>query len=318
MSFLNWQAHINFAGEREILTNAIEIAFTPLNAQQCELGEGPVWDAARGALWYCDILAGTVYRHSLATGAIARWTFPSEVGSLGLAMSGRLVVALRHTVGLFDPDTGAFEAIAEIEADRGRETRLNDGKVGPDGAFWVGTMDDRGLPQREALGSLYRVTPDGRVEKKSDGIIVSNGLAWSADGRTMFHSDSTGAWLDRWDFDPASGSISGRKRIATFDNATGRPDGGATDADGFYWSAGISAQRLNRIDRDGNIAATCPVPVGAPTMPCFGGPDLRTLFVTNLRRGRAEELLARYPLSGLVIAGASPVAGAPVGLFRDR
>ena len=294
------------------------IDFRALNDVRCELGEGPVFDAGRNAFWYCDILARAIHRHDLASGATRSFAFPSEVGSLGLCRSGRLIVALRHTVGLFDPDSEHFDEIAHIEMERGADTRLNDGKVGPDGAFWVGTMDDRGLPAREPIGALYRVTAGGTVERKVDGVAVSNGLAWSPDGRTMFHSDSAGPWLDRWDFDPATGMIGNRTRIATLDNDTGRPDGAAMDADGFYWSAGVSAARLNRIDRDGRIVASYPVPVAAPTMPCFGGPDMRTLFVTSLRIGRAPELLEKYPLTGVTIVGESPVAGAPVGLFADR
>jgi len=134
----------------------------------------------------------------------------------------------------------------------------------------------------------------------------------------MFHSDSRAGWLDRWNFDATSGNISNRKRIADLDDATGRPDGGATDVAGNYWSAGISAQRLNVFAPDGRLIENHPVPVGAPTMPCFGGPDMKTLFVTSLRTGRAPELLARYPLTGITIVGTSPVAGSPVSRFRDR
>ncbi len=150
-----------------------------------------------------------------------------------------------------------------------------------------------------------------------EGIVVSNGLAFSPDGRTMFHADSRGPWIDRWDFEPSSGAIGNRQRIATLDEATGRPDGGATDVEGCYWSAGISAQVLNRFDRDGNLLARYPVPAAAPTMPCFGGADMRDLFVTNLTGGRPAELLARYPHSGLTLKGRAPVAGAPVSLFAD-
>jgi sugar lactone lactonase YvrE len=226
-------------------------------------------------------------------------------------------VALRHEVGIFDPDSGDFRRLASIEAERGSDTRLNDGKVGPDGAFWVGTMDDRERPDKEPIGSLYRVTADGKVERKIEGVIVSNGLAFSPDGRTMFHSDSRAKWIDRWSLDPATGAISDRKRIADLDDATGRPDGGATDAEGFYWSAGVSAARLNRFSPEGKLVMTIPVPVAAPTMPCFGGAGLRTLYVTSLRVGRSDEMLARYPLTGIVIAAASPIAGSRVGRFRD-
>jgi sugar lactone lactonase YvrE len=293
------------------------LTFSPINDVQCDLGEGPVYDARRNALWYCDIVRREVHGMELGSGRARRFAFPSEVGSLGLARSGRLVVALRHTVVLFDPDTQKSEEVATIEAERGADTRLNDGKVGPDGAFWVGTMDDRGKPTREPLGSLYRVTPAGTVERKVPDLMVSNGLAWSSDGRTMFHSDSSGPWLDRWDFDPVTGAITNRTRIAELNEATGRPDGGAADAEGFYWSAGISAQRLNRFDRNGRLLESYPVPVAAPTMPCFGGPDLKTLFVTSLRVGRSPDLLAKYPLTGRVIAAQSPVAVAAVAAFAD-
>jgi sugar lactone lactonase YvrE len=295
----------------------MQIDFAPVNDVRCSLGEGPVWDERRQALFYCDIVERKLLCHDAATAKVRTWSFGSEVCSLGVAGSGRLVVALRDEVGLFDPDSGEFTSIAVIGRDN-PETRLNDGKVGPDGAFWVGSMDERAHdPGRPLIGVLYRVDPTGKVEARVDGLKVSNGLAWSPDGRTMFHSDSRGPWIDRWDFDPATGEISNRTRIATLDDATGRPDGGATDIEGFYWSAGVSAGRLNRFAPDGKLAAFFPLPVGAPTMPCFGGPKLTTLFVTSLRHGRAPEMLERFPLTGTLVAGASPVAGAPVSRFKD-
>jgi sugar lactone lactonase YvrE len=287
---------------------------SPLGAVRCALGESPVYDARRDALWFCDVVGQTLHRIDLATGAHRFYPFDSEVCSLGIAISGRIVVALRKVVGLFDPDNGSFAVIAEIEADR-PQTRLNDGKVGPDGAFFVGTIDDR--PERSPIGTLYRIDAAGRVEAKVTGLLTSNGLAFSPDGRTMFHSDTRGGWIDRWRFDPASGAISERSRFANLDDASGRPDGGATDAEGGYWSAGITAARLNRFAADGRLVAVYALPVAAPTMPCFGGKDLRRLFVTSARAGRPEEALTRYPLSGATLAGTSPVAGAPVGLFRD-
>ncbi len=294
------------------------IDFQPLNDVRADLGESPVFDRRRNVLWFADITRCVLHRTDLATGTHTQRLFPSEVGSLGLAASGRLVVALRHTVGLFDPNTDSFRAIAAIEAEQGASTRLNDGKVGPDGAFWVGSMDDRDRPDKQPIGALYRVTADGAVEKKVEGLVISNGLAFSPDGRSMFHSDSRARWLDRWDLEPATGAISNRTRIAAPDDAMGRPDGGATDAEGYYWSAGISAQRLNRYAPDGRLVETHAVPVGAPTMPCFGGADMKTLFVTSLRSGRPAELLARFPLTGITVVGTAQVAGADVGVFADR
>lgn len=292
--------------------------FQPLNDVRCETGEGPTWDDRAQALFHVDIPARTVYRIDAASRTTQKWVFPSEVGSIGLADSGRLVVAVRHAVGLFDTADGKWTALAQIEPERVRTTRTNDGKVGPDGAFWVGTMDDRDDVPKEPIGALYRVTADGKIEKKIEGVVISNGLAWSPDGRTMYHTDARAGWIDRWDFDPASGKIGGRKRIATMDNEGGRPDGGAADADGNYWSAGVSAHCLNKFAPDGKLLDKVQVPVAAPTMPCFGGADMRTLYVTSLRVGRTPESLAQYPLTGVTVFARAPVAGAPVTRFRDR
>jgi sugar lactone lactonase YvrE len=294
------------------------IEFKPLIDARFQLGEGPVYDDRRGALWFCDIVGRALHRISLGSLELGTWTFPSEVCSIGLAESGRVIVALRDEVGTFEPDSGAYARIAQITLNSS-EARLNDGKVGPDGAFWVGSMVRSGSRSGVPAGALYRVDADGKVERKVDGIATSNGLAFSPDGSLMFHTDTHApAWIDRWKIDKASGAISERKRIATPDDTIGRPDGGATDAEGCYWSAGITAARLNRFSADGDLLESHPVPVGAPTMPCFGGEGLATLFVTSLRDGRPPELLERYPLTGSVLVAKSPVAGSPVSRFRDE
>lgn len=288
--------------------------FTVVADVACGVGESPVYDETTRQLYFVDIPGCLVYAVDLPTGQRRSWRFESAVGSLGLAASGRLVVALRDRVILFDPRTGERQELCTVEADR-PETRLNDGRVGPDGAFWVGTMDDR--PERQPIAALYRVDPSGRVERKVEGLTVSNGLAWTADGATMFHTDSRGPWIDRWRFDPQTGAMSDRTRIATLDEATGRPDGGSCDAEGFYWSAGVSAGRLNRFSADGQLVESFPVPVPSPTMPCFGGPGYRTLYLTSLRGAHPPELLDHVPRSGSLLAAAAPVAGFPAWRFRD-
>lgn len=281
---------------------------------RCRIGESPVYDERTGRLYFVDIAGRTAYAFDAASRGLVSWTFESEVCSLGLAASGALVIALRDSVILFDTASGKRVELCRIEADN-PETRLNDGKVGPDGAFWVGSMHDR--PEKRPVAALYRVDPSGRVERKIDGLITSNGLAWTADGDLMFHTDTRGPWIDRWRFDRNTGAISGRTRLATLDDTTGRPDGGACDAAGFYWSAGVSAGRLNRFGSDGSIVASFPLPVPAPTMPCFGGPDFRTLYLTNLTEGRAADVLAAAPAAGALLAAESEVAGFPSWRFLD-
>jgi sugar lactone lactonase YvrE len=111
--------------------------------------------------------------------------------------------------------------------------------------------------------------------------------------------------------------MSGRARFAEPDDATGRPDGGTCDAEGFYWSAGVSAGRLNRFGPDGRLIQSQTVPAAAPTMPCFGGADFRTLYLTSLREGRPAEEIERAPLSGSVFSAEAPVAGVAPWRFLD-
>jgi sugar lactone lactonase YvrE len=290
--------------------------FTCLVDLKCRIGESPVYDERTNVLYFVDILDRTVYRLDVASNDLMSWNFESEVGSIGLAASGRIVVALRHSVILFDPASEAKQEVCRIEEEQAEKTRLNDGRVGPDGAFFVGSMDDRNAKQ--TVGVLYRVDPSGRVERKVEGLQVSNGLAWTANGEVMFHSDSRGPWIDRWRFDRQTGAMSDRTRFATLsDVATGRPDGGSCDAEGYYWSAGVSAGRINRFAPDGRLVEHYDVPVVAPTMPVFGGKDFRTLYLTSLREGRDEELLAKAPLTGSLLAAPAAVAGFPSWRFLD-
>ncbi|HEV7346471.1 MAG TPA: SMP-30/gluconolactonase/LRE family protein [Devosia sp.] len=276
---------------------------TVVVAERFGVGESPVWDAARQRLLWCDIPAGVIHALDLASGERARWSFGEPVPSFGLAQQGRLVVALRNGVVLFDPQTGARETVARVEHAK-PEMRLNDGKVGPDGAFWVGSMDADG-----DAAKLYRIGLDGSVRVIADSISISNGLAWNAEGTRLYHSDSRGGvWLDCHDFDARTGAVSNRRRLREHDEAIGRLDGGACDVDGTYWSAGPSAGRINRLSPDGELLGHVDVPLAHPTMPCFGGPDLRTVFVTSLD---SKEDAGRDG----IISFRAEVPGVPVAVF---
>lgn len=278
---------------------------------RCSVAESPVWDAANRRLLFCDINGKRINALSVDGGARESWEFPEVVGSFGLCRSGRLVVAQRHHVILYDPRTGGLTALTK-KIDEPATNRLNDGKVGPDGAFWVGSMDENS--PRQKIGALYRVTADGTMTKEADGIAVSNGLAWSPDGRTMYHSDSTAGIIEAWDFDPSTGSRGRHRIIATLKNEDGRPDGGATDMDGNYWSAGPSAGCLNCLSPDGKLLRKWPFPVPGPTMPCFAE---GYLYVTSLREGKSPEVLAAHPTLGGLFRAKAPGIGAPVGVFAD-
>lgn len=258
----------------------MSITITRLVEPDYRLGECPTWDDRNNRLLWTDILGRTIQSMDWETRAITSWTFDNEVGSFGLAEDGRLIVAVWDKILLFDPETGEKTVLAEVETDL-PQTRLNDGKVGPDGAFWVGTMDTSS--PREPIGGLYRVDGNGDVAQIRDGLKVSNGLAWSPDGTILYHADSSPGWIEAYVFDPATGAIGAKMLFAQQTDETGRPDGATVDRDGNYWSAGVSAGLLNCLAPDGSLQQAIRMPCPKPTMPCFCGPDLDQLVVTSLK-----------------------------------
>lgn len=281
---------------------------------RAELGESPVWDAETGCLLWADLYAPAIESWRLADGHRQRWVLPETLGSFGRCDDGRLVVAMRSGIHLFEAASRALEFLCCPPGEPLAGTRFNDGKVGPDGRLLVGTMDEQ--CRSRPLGSLYSVSRSGETTRLHQGFIVANGLAWSADGRRLYFSDTRRDTLYVADYCLESGNMGAPRVLAVTDPAVhGRPDGGATDVAGGYWSAGVFGGVLNYWDDRGRLARQVSLPCTGPTMPCFGGPDMKTLFVTTLRKGLSEADLAAFPLSGSVLALEVEVPGVPVSTF---
>ena len=290
-----------------------DVTFRCVHDGRNALGESPVWSEDEQALYWIDCLAPAIYRLDAATGDIRTWPMPVAMGSLGLREGGGAVVALKSGFHLFDFESGALTFITDPEPDK-PDTRLNDGKVGPDGRFWAGSMDER--PDKEPVAALYRLDGDGTCERMVEGLVISNGLAWSPDGGTLYHSDSRLQFIHAYDYDPTTGIIDHRRVIAEPSDTLGRPDGAAVDAEGRYWSCAVSAGRINRFWPDGRLDGWIEVPVPAPTMCCFAGPELKTLYVTSKRFGLSEEELAANPKSGGLFSADVGVPGVPIEKFK--
>lgn len=270
------------------------------------VGESVFWAEDEQALFWEDIMAPAIFRWVPATGEMSTWPMPEPVGAFGRRASGGIIVGLKSGVYFFDPTNGDLTFIVNPEPDR-PTNRLNDGKVSPEGRFWIGSMFNVPGTEFQPTGALYRIDPDGSCHKMLDGLIASNGLAWSPDGRRMYHSDSRGKYIKTYDYDPETGSISNGFVIARPGEEDGRPDGASMDIEGCYWSAGVSAGCINRYTPDGTLITKIQVPTPSPTMVCFGGPDQRTLYITSHRE--RTELLDSFPTAGGVFAVEVDVPG---------
>ena len=278
-------------------------------------GESPVWCERTARLYWVDVQEPALHRLDPETGLDESWIMPAWIGCLALgggAAEGSVLVALRTGAYRFELDTGALSLVAPAPYDP-RRFFLNDGKCDRVGRFWVGPMRHSLLPQvgepGAAKGPLWRLDDD-RLVASGKELALSNGLAWSPDGRTMYHSHTEAGEIYAWDYDAAAGEMSCGRLFAKVEGPPG-PDGAAVDRDGFYWSAINGQGKVIRFDPGGRVERELGVPFKFPTMVAFGGPDLRTVFVTSGRWAIAEKDAADYPLDGGIIALEAPVPGLP-------
>lgn len=285
-----------------------------LNAPPCQLGESPFWHPGERRLYWCDITGRALHRHDPATGEHTAWHFDSEPGCCAPLPGGQLLVALRDGLVRFDPASGRHKPLVKAPYDRAQQ-RFNDGKADASGAFWVGTLHE---PRDAPRAALYRYA-DGELERMGGGVTVSNGLAFSPDGRRMYWSDTTAHTIYGLDLDLATGQAGARRVFARFADKLearqagqrygGRPDGAAVDAEGCYWVAMYEGARLLRLSPDGALLQELALPVTRPTMPTFGDDDLRTLYVTSAASQAGDPA---EPLAGCVLRLRCDVPGLPV------
>ena len=274
------------------------------------LGEGPLWDVARQALWWVDIKGGRLHRFRPADGARASWTTgDAGLSCLALDAAGGLVGTARRgwvRVG-FQGDALVLAPLAAPGALPPR-ARFNDGKVAPDGAMWAGTMDD---DEAEAVGDWWRLDASGALRGLGGGFMVTNGPAFDAARGRTYLTDSAARVIyagDGWD----AAAVAGRRPWRAFEAAEGYPDGMTVDAEGRLWVAFWDGACVRALDpEDGRVLRQVELPARRPTSVAFGGPDLDVLFVTSAAVGLespGEADGGLFAVTGLGVRGLPPTA----------
>lgn len=253
---------------------------------QDHVGEGVLWHAGHDAVYWTDINRFLIHRFTPADQGIVTWCFDEPVTALILTDQDEvLTVALGSRVIFWEP-------ASDLRRDQGfcldgwPHVRLNDARADPRGSLWAGSMRNniklRGSPG-EAGGTdgvLHRIDPDGTVTVHRRGIGIANTIAWSPNGRHFYFGDSLADIIWVYDVDPVSGAIyNERPFLKEFHR--GIPDGSAVDADGYLWNCRFYGGCIVRVAPDGRIDRVIDMPVRNITTCTFGGPDLKTLYITT-------------------------------------
>ncbi len=273
-----------------------------------ELGEGPVWSAAEQALWFVDIKRCKLHRYDPASDETRSWTAPAQPGFLAPAAGGGFVVGLKTGLTRFEPTTGVFTPFLAVEPDR-PQNRLNDGIADQFGRLWFGSMDDG---ERQSSGRIFGWDKQHGLRCWADGIAITNGPVLSPDGNHFYFTDTLARTIFQCRVGP-DGALGERRVFAQFTAADGYPDGSCVDAEGCLWVAFWGGWGLLRLSPTGERLEQIKLPVAQVTKAAFGGPDLRTLYVTSARKGLSAAALAEQPLAGGLFAIAVDVPGMTSG-----
>jgi sugar lactone lactonase YvrE len=278
-----------------------------------QLAEGPVWDAARDRLLWVDIYGGTVHEGALdGTRVVERRILHHSdgmVGAVAVAADGTLLVAEQETLVALAVDGGREEVARVVPP--GEDRRTNDGGTDPAGRFVIGTLSLGGSTGHEVLA---RLEDDRSLTTLDDDLGLSNGLAWSGDGRRFYSTDTDRQTVFVRDYDVETGAVGERRTHLRLDE--GHPDGCAMDAEDHLWVAVFGLGQVRRYAPDGAHVATVEVPAPHTTSVAFAGQDLRTLVVTTGSVELSEEERRTHPLSGHLFTVRTDVPGQPAPLWR--
>ena len=261
------------------------------------LGESPVWDPQNATLYWVDGVSRLIRMHDTIAGTFRQIEVPSMIGSIGLALDGKLVAGLADGIYLVDIASGDCTPLYKLPRPSDR-IRFNDGKVDRQGRFLCGSMG----VYAEASGELIRVDSSGKADVLANGIRIANSLCFSPDGATMYFSDSLDRKVRAYAYDKEEGALD-RPRIhvdtAEFDSG---PDGATVDSEGCIWVALVQAGKIGRFTPEGKLDCLIEAPTDMPTCMSFGGPDLTTLYLTSIKDSGSGRAISRHPHGGALYA----------------
>jgi len=273
------------------------------------LVEGPTWINDKGLL-FSDVIKGGVYLLDHLNNVLPIVEHRRGIGGIAIHQENGLIVGGRNIAyKSFTGDKTTILLSNDVTEDA---LGFNDLTTDSKGRVYVGSVafkvfsDDVMIP-----GHLHMIDVDGSVRTISDGVMLTNGLGFSPDGRTLYHADARDAVVRQYEVSP-DGNVSDWKPFVQANN--GHPDGLAVAEDGSVWIAMAYGSRVDVFESNGALRESLPVPLPMVTSVCFGGPDLKDLYVVTGSRGGPSDICGtifrmRVDVRGLPISQAKVSLG---------
>jgi sugar lactone lactonase YvrE len=277
---------------------------------RCDLAEGPFWHDEH--LWWVDIEKGCLHAADAQGNLTKSISFGQRIGAAVPAGHSYFLVALEREIARLNLESGDLQTVA-CPDNLPEGSRFNDGKCDARGRWLIGTLS---MPGHRETSALYSLGPDSSLRRLRGAVSISNGLAWSAGGETLYYVDTPTRCVVAYDYDLDSGSIS-RERVALrFSEKEGWPDGMTIDREGRLWIGFWDGSAVRCYHpQTGICEATVPMPCGRATSCCFGGAELNLLFITTARVGLDEKALREQPLAGSIFVCEPGTSGHPTARF---
>lgn len=284
----------------------------PLFDFRAEHGEGPIWDPVEGNLYWVDLFQGRYFKANLKEQTVEHHEVGQALGVMALRRKWGMVMAVENGFALWSEDGRHLQMIKNTPLSDDPAVRFNDGAVDPAGRFFAGTM---AWDEKSRLGKLYRLDPDFTITELDNNLLISNGMGWSRDRKTFYFIDTLQHAVFAYDYNLYSGDISNRRVFIRFADDE-LPDGMTMDSKDGFWIALYGGGKIVRFDASGKRTGEIELPVKYPTSCCFGGRDMKTLFITTSQKELSEDERRENPLAGRLFYLETEVRGKTEPRFR--
>lgn len=244
--------------------------------RRTECGEGPLWDAAAGAVHWVDIIKGEILTTDYSSGETRVITYPGMVGAAAPRTAGGFVAAVTTGFVGVEPD-GTVTRRVDCLADG---VRMNDAKVDPNGVYWAGSCAG---DFAEGRGGLWRLDENWNATLVLSGLTQPNGMGWSPSGDVFYLVETQARKLLSFPFDIATSKLDPTPTLVidTSDFPDGLPDGLAVDEAGHLWIAMFAGSAVHEFTPEGRLVRSVAIPTLQTTSCMFVGPDRDELWVTS-------------------------------------